>query len=182
VGAALETLNFDGISCQVVRKNSRRVRIAFHGGHLRVVLPKHLDPLLIIGQHKKWILEKHEWFRQQRLLAEELELDRRSNEEFMGLVHDLCGRYAVVLGVQFKGISFRKMKSKWGSCSSLGKISLNTWLQVLPEELVAFVVFHELAHLRVRNHGHSFKALIRSGFPHHRDLDKQLRLYSLKIL
>jgi hypothetical protein len=74
------------------------------------------------------------------------------------------------------------MTSKWGSCSSKGKISLNTWLRVLPDELVAFIVFHELAHLRVRNHGPSFKALIRSEFPDFRDLDQKLKLYGLKIL
>jgi predicted metal-dependent hydrolase len=178
----MEILNFNGISCQVVRKNIRRVRIAFHSGCLRVVLPRHIDPLPIIDQHKKWILEKHEWFQRQRLLAEQLELSRRSNEEFLDLVRNLCGQYAGVLAVRPSGIGFRKMKSKWGSCSSMGKVCLNTWLQVLPEELVAFVVFHELAHLKVRNHGPGFKVLIRSEFPHCRDLDKKLKLYGLKIL
>jgi hypothetical protein len=74
------------------------------------------------------------------------------------------------------------MKSKWGSCSSIGKISLNTWLQALPDDLVAYVVFHELAHLKVRNHGPAFKALIRAEFPDYRSLDKKLKLYGLKIL
>ena len=147
-----------------------------------MVLPRHLDPLPIIDRHKQWILEKHEWFQRQRLLAEQLELVHRSNEEFLGLVRELSGRYAGVLAVRPAGIGFRRMKSKWGSCSAKGKINLNTWLQVLPDELVAFVVFHELAHLKVRNHGPEFKALIRAEFPHYRDLDKQLRLYSLKIL
>lgn len=179
---AMETVVLEGITCQVVRRNSRRVRIAFTSGNLRVVLPRHLDPQLIIDQHKKWILEKHEWFQQQRLLAEQLELSQLTNEEFLGLVRDLCGRYAGILAVRPSGISFRKMKSRWGSCSSKGKISLNTWLQVLPEELVAFVVFHELAHLNVRNHGREFKNLIRAEFPSFRDLDKKLKLYSLKIL
>ena len=119
----METLNFNGITCQVVRRNSSRVRIAFHSGRLRVVLPRHLDPSLIIDQHKKWILEKHEWFQQQRLLAEQLELSQRANEEFLGLVRDLSGRYVEVLAVRPSGIGFRKMKSKWGSCSSKGKIS-----------------------------------------------------------
>ena len=178
----MENLNFNGIPCQVVRRNSRRVRIAFISDRLRVVLPLHLDPLLIIKQHKKWILEKHEWFQQQRLMAGQLELSQRANKEFLDLVRDLSRRYAGLLAVRPSGISFRRMKSKWGSCSSKGKINLNTWLQVLPDELVAFVVFHELAHLKIRNHGPGFKSLVRSEFPHYRDLDKKLKLYSLKIL
>ncbi|MBN2399204.1 MAG: M48 family metallopeptidase [Candidatus Aminicenantes bacterium] len=178
----METINFNGISCQVVRRNSRRIRLVFHGGQLRVVLPRHVDPLSIIDQHKKWILEKHEWFRRQLLLAGQLELVRRSKEGFLRLVRDWSRHYAGALGVQPAGIGFRKMKSKWGSCSTMGKISLNTKLQVLPEELIAFIVFHELAHLKVRNHGTAFKALIRAEFPDFRSLDKQLKLFGLKIL
>jgi hypothetical protein len=178
----METVDLDGIICQVVRRNNRRVRIAFRQGRLRMVLPRHVDPQPIIDRHRDWILEKHEWFRRQRQLADKQELVRRSNEEFVALVRELSGKYAGILAVKPSGIGFRRMKSKWGSCSAKGKVNLNTWLQVLPDELVAFIVYHELAHLRVHNHGHEFKALIRSEFPQHRDLDKQLKLYSLKIL
>ncbi|MCX6556438.1 MAG: M48 family metallopeptidase [Candidatus Aminicenantes bacterium] len=178
----METVELEGITCQVVRRDSRRIRIAFHGGRLWVTLPRHVDPLPVIGRHRQWILKKHQWFERQRLLAERLELVCRSGEEFLGLVRELSGRYGELLGVKPSAIGFRKMKSKWGSCSSRGKVSLNTWLQALPDELVAFIVFHELAHLKVRNHGPDFKALIRSQFSHYRDLDKQLKLYSLKIL
>lgn len=178
----METLDLEGIPCQVLRRNNRRVRIAFLSGRLQMVLPRNLDPLTIIDRHKKWILEKHEWFQQQRHLAERLDLIHRSNEEFLGLVRGFSGRYSQVLAASPAGIGFRRMKSKWGSCSSLGKITLNTWLQVLPDELVAFVVFHELAHLKVHNHGPAFKALVRGEFPHGRELDRELKLYSLKIL
>lgn len=178
----MEIINFDGMTCQVVRRRNRTVRIVFHGGHLRIVLPSRVDPLPIIERHKKWIVAKHEKLRQQRELAGQIGLVHRSNDDFIALVSELSGRYAGALGVRPAGIAFRKMTSKWGSCSAKGKISLNTWLQVLPDELVAFIVFHELAHLKVRNHGPAFKALIHGQFPHGRDLDKQLKLFSLKIL
>jgi hypothetical protein len=178
----METLDFNGITCQVVRRGRRSVRIAFHGDCLRVVLPRYLDPLPVIEPHKKWILEKYAWFQQQRHLAGQLELYRRSNEEFLDLVRELSGRHAGALAVRPAGIRFRKMKSKWGSCSSKGKINLNTWLQFLPDELVAFVVFHELAHIKFHNHGPAFKALIRGEFPDYRALDKKLKLYGLKVL
>jgi predicted metal-dependent hydrolase len=178
----MEILNFNGITCQVVRKNSRRVRIAFHGGRLRMVLPRHLDPLPIIDRHKKWILAKHEWFRQQRLLAGQLPLSSRSNGKFIDLVRKASERCSQVLDVRPEHVTFRKMKSKWGSCGTGGRISLNSRLHFLPEALIAYVVFHELAHLKVHNHGPQFKALIRSAFPDFRDLDKKLKLYALKIL
>ncbi|HSQ36043.1 MAG TPA: M48 family metallopeptidase [Candidatus Binatia bacterium] len=177
----METIVFEGIPCCVLRRNRGRMRIAFHGGHLRVVLPRFLDPLPIIAEHRKWILEKHEWLRQQQRLAGELPLSDRTGEEFLHLVRDLSRRYGGALGVRPAVIRFRKMKSKWGSCSATGKISLNTWLQALPEALIAFIVFHELAHLKVRDHGSSFKALIRSEFPNFRELNNELKLFSLKL-
>jgi predicted metal-dependent hydrolase len=178
----METVELEGITCQVVRRDSRRIRIVFHGGRLRVMLPRHIDPLPVIGRHRQWILKKNQWFERQRLLAERLELVCRSGEEFLSLVRELSGRCGERLGVKPSGIGFRKMRSKWGSCSSKGNVSLNTWLQALPDELVAFIVFHELAHLKVRNHGPDFKALIAGEFPDFRELDKKLRLFSLKIL
>lgn len=178
----METLDLDGIPCQVLRRGGRRVRLAFHGGNLRIVLPRHLDPQPLLDRHREWILEKHAWYQRQRLLAERLELVERRNEDFLALVRSLSARYGSRLGVRPLGIGFRRMKSKWGSCSSRGKVNLNTWLQVLPDELVAYIVFHELAHLQVRSHGPGFKALIRAEFPHCRDLDKQLKLYSLRLL
>ncbi len=178
----METVDLDGIPCRVVRRGGRRVRVAFRQGRFSVILPRHLDPLPVIERCREWILEKHEWFRSQRLLAEELPLRRRGNEEFVALVRDLSGRYSAMLGVKPLGVGFRRMKSKWGSCSSRGKVNLNTWLQVLPDDLVAYVLFHELAHLRVRDHGPGFKTLIEAGFPGRRDLDRRLKLYSLRLL
>lgn len=178
----METLDVGGIPCQVLRRGGRRVRLAFHGGSLRIVLPRHLDPRPIIDRHRDWILEKHAWYQRQRLLAERLELAERRNEDFLALVRALSARYGSILGVRPLGIGFRRMKSKWGSCSSRGKVNLNTWLQALPDELVAYIVFHELAHLKVRSHGPGFKALVRAEFPHCRDLDKRLKLYSLRLL
>lgn len=178
----METVELEGITCQVVRRDGRRIRIAFAGGRLRLTLPRLLDPLPVINRHRQWILQKHRWFESQRLQADRLELARRSGGEFLALVRDLSGRYGERLGVRPTAVGFRTMRSKWGSCSAQGKISLNTWLQVLPDELVAYIVFHELAHLKVRHHGPDFKALIRAEFPDFRDLNRKLRLFGFKIL
>ena len=54
----------------------------------------------------------------------------------------------------------RFMKSRWGSCSSRGSISLNTHLVKLPDALMEHVVVHELCHLRHMNHGRAFYRLM----------------------
>jgi predicted metal-dependent hydrolase len=55
-------------------------------------------------------------------------------------------------------IAIRDTTSRWGSCSSLGNINLSLWLLLAPEDLVDYVVKHELAHLNEMNHGPRFWA------------------------
>lgn len=59
----------------------------------------------------------------------------------------------------------RFMGSQWGSCSSTGRISLNSHLGKLPPELVRYVVLHELCHLVHLNHGRRYYALLDAHLP-----------------
>lgn len=59
-------------------------------------------------------------------------------------------------GFKYEKLSFRNQKSRWGSCSSANNISLNNNLYYLPRELKDYVLLHELAHTKEKNHGHRF--------------------------
>ena len=59
-------------------------------------------------------------------------------------------------GFTYRNISFRNQKTRWGSCSSKGNISLNVKLLALPQELMDYVLLHELVHTRVKNHSDVF--------------------------
>lgn len=58
----------------------------------------------------------------------------------------------------FNRITIKDIRSRWGSCSSLGNINLSLWLMLLPGELSDYVIKHELAHLDEMNHGPRFWA------------------------
>lgn len=73
--------------------------------------------------------------------------------------------WAQRMGVQPGRVQFRTMTRKWGSCSSITNITLNTRLVWLPAHLAEYVVVHELAHLKVFNHGSEFKALMAQHLP-----------------
>jgi predicted metal-dependent hydrolase len=72
-------------------------------------------------------------------------------------------------------LSFRSQKTRWGSCSSQGHLSLNWRLIIAPPEVVDYVVIHELAHLRFYNHSKSFWSLVATQSPEYRQLRAWLR-------
>jgi hypothetical protein len=73
-------------------------------------------------------------------------------------------------------------KSRWGSCSNTGTISLNWRLILLPYELGNYVLCHELAHLKHMNHSVAFWDFLESLVPHSKELDFQLRKLSRSIM
>ena len=64
-----------------------------------------------------------------------------------------------------KSFTIRKMKTRWGSCSSKGSISLNLDLIKLPEQCIKEVILHELCHLVHFNHSKAFYALMTAEMP-----------------
>ncbi|MBT5855109.1 M48 family metallopeptidase [bacterium] len=72
------------------------------------------------------------------------------------VITDRVEWYAAQMGLQPKEIKFRKMKSRWGSCSSRGTVSFNWIMLQAPLEVVDYVVVHELAHLKEMNHSKRF--------------------------
>lgn len=63
---------------------------------------------------------------------------------------------ATVHGFKYKKLSIKKLKSRWGSCSSKQEISLNYYLIQLPWRLIDYVILHELVHTQHMNHSHKF--------------------------
>lgn len=71
--------------------------------------------------------------------------------------------------------TIRKMKTRWGSCSRKGSISLNLHLVKLPEQCIREVILHELCHLVHFNHSKEFYALMTTEMPDWKIWKKYLR-------
>lgn len=63
-------------------------------------------------------------------------------------------------GLQFETLVIRHMKTRWGSCSQSGQITLNSQLLFLPLSLIHHVILHELCHTRYMSHGPRFWGLL----------------------
>jgi predicted metal-dependent hydrolase len=68
------------------------------------------------------------------------------------------GRLALQHGFDVAAVSIRNQRSRWGSCSPTGRISLNWRLVQFPPRVAEYVLIHELAHLRHMDHSRRFWA------------------------
>ena len=62
-------------------------------------------------------------------------------------------------------VSYRAQKTRWGSCSSEGSLSMNWKLVFSPPESLEYVVIHELAHLQFQDHSKNFWSLVKKYSP-----------------
>lgn len=67
---------------------------------------------------------------------------------------------AGIHGFTFSSCSVRDSHSRWGSCSSRGSINLSIYLLLLPEELIDYVLLHELCHTVEMSHSEKFWSLL----------------------
>jgi len=76
----------------------------------------------------------------------------------------------------------RNQRTRWGSCSQKNDISLNMKLVRLPDELMDYVILHELAHTRCKNHSSEFWAELDRLVGNGKGMDAQLKAYGLGLL
>jgi predicted metal-dependent hydrolase len=90
--------------------------------------------------------------------------------------------YAQRLGVDFSGYALSSAATRWGSCSSDGRIRLNWRLIHFPLSIIDYVVAHELAHLREMNHSPRFWQTVESIFPEFREARHTLKHHPPELL
>lgn len=84
---------------------------------------------------------------------------KKGAEEFLPpLLSFWAGKY----GLEYKKVRISGARTKWGSCTSGGTISLSCYLILLPVHLMDYVILHELAHTKEMNHGPKFWELLDS--------------------
>jgi predicted metal-dependent hydrolase len=126
---------------------------------LALALPAHADAQQIKDRVQGWLQTEAK-----RLFGERL------------------AHYATKLGVAYKGYALSSAATRWGSCSSDGRIRLNWRLIHFPLSIIDYVVAHELAHLREMNHSPRFWQTVESIFPEFREARHTLKHHPPELL
>jgi predicted metal-dependent hydrolase len=126
---------------------------------LQVPLPLQADPQQIKDRVQGWLQGEAK-----RLFGERLAI------------------YADKLGVNYRAYALSSAATRWGSCSSDGKIRLNWRLIHFPLSIIDYVVAHELAHLREMNHSPRFWQTVELIFPEFREARQTLKSHPPELL
>jgi hypothetical protein len=82
---------------------------------------------------------------------------------------------ALLHGIVIRRVSVRAQKTRWGSCSVRGTISLNWRLIQAPPGVVDYLIIHELMHRREMNHSARYWKLVAQAFPDYRRAEQWLK-------
>lgn len=167
------------INYKVVRREIKNPRLEFKTGELVLILPENYqNHQKLIEKHLNWIYNKMDIIEKSKSC--QLNFNRNENDlknEISKIVEYYSGKMGIVSG----NISFRKMKKRWGSCDSEGNLKFNTRMKYLPEQLIQYVVFHELSHLIEFGHNNDFWNIISQEYPDYKKMDYELSIFWFSI-
>jgi predicted metal-dependent hydrolase len=112
------------------------------------------------GEELRDAIERHIW----QLAAKELP--------------PIVAQFAQLHQLNVRRVSVRNQRSRWGSCSRKGVISLNWRILQAPHFVRDYLILHELMHLREMNHSHRFWAQVASVCPDYKIADRWLSRHS----
>jgi predicted metal-dependent hydrolase len=89
--------------------------------------------------------------------------------------------YAPLMNVTPAVIRITNAKTRWGSCSGRNSINFSWRLIIADDDVIDYVVVHELAHIKEHNHSPRFWALVADVLPDYRERQDKLRLLQRKL-
>lgn len=162
-------------------RTSKAVNIEVNLKFIRLVVPEGLAYRKVFLKHFSWLVEKLEAIDEARRLSRSLKIYPKTAQDFKKHVRKQVDYFSNFLKVPVKRIRLRYMKTKWGSWSSRGTLTLNLFLRFLPAKAIDYVIVHELAHYFEPEHNERFYCLLESCFPDFKDHEKLLFAYWLKL-
>ncbi|MDR3642685.1 MAG: M48 family metallopeptidase [Candidatus Doudnabacteria bacterium] len=165
-------------------RRARRLRISVGCENgVVVTLPWGFNPAWadkFVREKRRWILKSLDYMKRfagrTPLRATRREYLARKGEA-LALARNKVLQWNGIYGFNYRRISVKNQKTRWGSCSKKGNLNFNYKIIHLPEPLVDYLVVHELCHLREMNHSRNFWELVARAIPNYKILRRELKKF-----
>lgn len=130
-----------------------------------------------VEEHEKWIMAQ--LIKQRRRAEIRPEPTDDEKDIYIKMAEDYFPRiteyYANIMGLEPAGIKITGAKKRFGSCNANNVICFSWRLMQYPEKAIDYVVVHELAHIKHKNHGKEFYECIEDVMPDYKERVKILK-------
>jgi predicted metal-dependent hydrolase len=144
------------LNLRIDRDNFHSIRVKLEGQTLVVLLPEDLTDDEYLANIRKSIMS---WYKLEarRVLKNKLEVQAKRMQ------------------VTYNDFRLKDQKTRWGSCSSRGNLNFNWRIIMAPNEVIDYLIIHELAHLTHLNHSHGFWERVEAFIPEYKSCKKWLK-------
>jgi predicted metal-dependent hydrolase len=146
--------------------------------YVNVLKDNTIDDICISFTHSKFnIATPLVYTKEQLNTAIEDFYRQKANEKII----PLSRKWSKLMDVCPEYISFRYSKKRWGSCSPTNRISFNYHLIKLSSSMIEYVVVHELAHIKYKNHSKEFWKFVYKYIPDYKVKEEKIRTFEKLI-
>jgi predicted metal-dependent hydrolase len=177
-------VDVEGVGDVLFERSSRAKYINFsvrHSGNIRVAVPGRVS----FRKALKFLHSKTDWVNKHLEKMERIEkkipLAKVDKNHARDILIPRLKYLAEKHGFEYNKVALRNQKTRWGSCSSKNNINLNINLVALPQELMDYVLLHELTHTKVKNHSKDFWHHLEKHIPNPKQQNKELRNYAIRL-
>ena len=154
----------------LVRSNRKTISIVIRPtGEVEVRCPKRCskrDVEAFLVSKEAWIQGHLEKIAERPAVAVLSEAERKTlAKQAAQILPSKVRHFAAEIGVSYDRITIRSQHTRWGSCSAKGNLNFNCLLMLCPEEVMDYVVIHELCHRKQLNHSPRFWAEVAAVCP-----------------
>ena len=165
----------------LIRSSRRTMALEItRDGRLLVRAPQCAPQAVIdrfVASHADWIAAHLEKQRQRAQAHPPLTEDEIAalRQKARDILPGRVAHYAERMGVAPTGVKITGAKTRFGSCSAKNSLCFSLYLMAYPDTAVDYVVVHELAHIRHKNHSPAFYAEVARVMPDYRERRKLLK-------
>ena len=158
-------------------KKAKYIRIVVSNtSQVSVIIPHNQninDAIDFLNSKKKWIQKNKIRIIQKKKLK--MTLSNVELEKFWDNTKQKMVQLANIHQLNFYKLTFKTLKTRWGSCSQNNTICINNITYYLPDHLQEYIMLHELTHTKIKNHSSIFWEALEKICPNSKIKRKELR-------